>query len=352
MKKNNTLTMIKRFLPIALLLGPLMARAQFSDFGLGLDQPKEEAHVTAQWISEGASIQPGQPFWLALHLKMDAHWHTYWKNAGDAGLATSVDPWELPEGFTAGELQWPWPERIVWQDFVNFGYHDEVFLPVRITPPADLEAGKEVTLGGTASWLVCKDVCIMGSTNISLTLPVSADPPVANDKWASAFESTRKKLPLTDAGWSFAGYVQDDKVTIQAGPASPPTEAIEMEDFFPYPEMTIAGTKPAQWTRTDSGSYELTAFLDESLTNTPERLSGVILAKQGWDGEGSTRSIAFDVALTEGPPPAGQPEEQGTTAAPTAATEETSAAPPAVKKPAALPVQLLFAFLGGLILNL
>src|SRR5690349_11855167 len=56
------------------------------------------AHVDAELVSEVESIQPGQPFWVALRLKMEEHWHTYWQNPGDSGLATKIT-WNLPEGF-------------------------------------------------------------------------------------------------------------------------------------------------------------------------------------------------------------------------------------------------------------
>ena len=47
-------------------------------------------HVAVEWISEVKAIQPGTPFWVALRLAHDPHWHTYWKNPGDSGLATKV----------------------------------------------------------------------------------------------------------------------------------------------------------------------------------------------------------------------------------------------------------------------
>src|SRR6185369_1520698 len=84
----------------------------FSLFSLELRaETLKAAHVEAELVSEVESIQPGQPFWVALRLKMEDHWHTYWQNPGDSGLATKII-WNLPEGFRAESIQWPYPEKI------------------------------------------------------------------------------------------------------------------------------------------------------------------------------------------------------------------------------------------------
>ena len=70
---------------------------------LTLFAQNDEKLVEANLVSEINSIQPGSTFWLGINLKMKNEWHTYWKNAGDAGMATYIN-WDLPEGFTAGCL--------------------------------------------------------------------------------------------------------------------------------------------------------------------------------------------------------------------------------------------------------
>ena len=67
--------------------------------------------VKADLLAEPASIAPGQTFWVGVRLRMKEHWHTYWRNPGDSGEATSIT-WDLPQGFKAGPIQWPTPNRI------------------------------------------------------------------------------------------------------------------------------------------------------------------------------------------------------------------------------------------------
>ncbi|HKP94214.1 MAG TPA: protein-disulfide reductase DsbD domain-containing protein, partial [Fibrobacteria bacterium] len=121
-------------------------------------EPPEARHLEAELLAEPSAIAPGGAFWAGLHLKLEPHWHVYWKNPGDAGLPVSLE-WTLPEGFKAGSIQWPHPERIEVPPLMNFGYAGEVLLPVQITTPAALPAGM-VKLKAKAKWVVCNEICL------------------------------------------------------------------------------------------------------------------------------------------------------------------------------------------------
>ena len=76
-------------------------------------------------------IAKGAPLELGLMLQHKEGWHTYWKNPGDSGLATELH-WTLPDGLQAGPIQWPTPRKIAIGRLANFGYEDQVLLPVRV----------------------------------------------------------------------------------------------------------------------------------------------------------------------------------------------------------------------------
>ena len=84
-------------------------------------------YVEAELIAEKQWITPGSSTPMALRLKMDPQWHTYWLNPGDAGLPTTLT-WNLPEGFEATEFSWPYPEREITEPLIAYGYSHEVFL--------------------------------------------------------------------------------------------------------------------------------------------------------------------------------------------------------------------------------
>ena len=65
--------------------------------------------VQAQILADVSTVSPGVPFHVGVLFKVADGWHIYWKNPGDAGLATAVQ-WQLPDGFSAGPLRWPQPK--------------------------------------------------------------------------------------------------------------------------------------------------------------------------------------------------------------------------------------------------
>src|SRR5512144_784274 len=89
-----------------------------------------KAHTAVRLLADVQAIQPGSRFTVGILMTMDAGWHTYWKNAGEAGLPTSIE-WKLPGGITAGGIQWPLPEKHIEPgDILTYGYADENMLLV------------------------------------------------------------------------------------------------------------------------------------------------------------------------------------------------------------------------------
>ncbi|MFZ3219525.1 MAG: protein-disulfide reductase DsbD domain-containing protein, partial [Rhodoferax sp.] len=137
-------------------------------------------------------VGPGKPLWLGLQLNHQPHWHTYWKNPGDSGLPTTLQ-WTLPAGVTAGDIDWPTPQRIPIGNLANFGYEGSVLLPVPLTvtqafqPPASGEL--EVRL--TASWLVCRLECIPQEGTFVLRVPVRG----STAAHGSDFDTARQSRP-------------------------------------------------------------------------------------------------------------------------------------------------------------
>lgn len=152
--------------------------------------PTVKDHVEAELVAEVRSVQPGVPFWVALRLKMDPGWHTYYKEPGDSGIPTAIR-WTLPQGFKAGEIQWPQPRTIEMPPLVNYGYEGEVFLLTEITPPKNLKLGTSVPLKARADWLVCRETCIPGRADMELILPVKNETPVLDPRWSESFVNTR-----------------------------------------------------------------------------------------------------------------------------------------------------------------
>jgi thiol:disulfide interchange protein DsbD len=165
--------MLGLMLRVLLLAGLAMTVARASDkidaSVAGASALVTQPHVTAELIPEMTTVETGKPFGMILHLHMDAGWHTYWINPGDAGLATTIK-WTLPPGFTAGPIQWPVPEKHAMGPLMTYGYDGDVYLLTTITPPDKGDLPQHFDVKAKAEWLVCQEECIPGKAELTVTL--------------------------------------------------------------------------------------------------------------------------------------------------------------------------------------
>src|SRR5690606_6242730 len=134
--------------------------------------PRRTERIEAELVPMSAWAAPGSTAVVAVRQKIQPGWHTYWRNPGDSGGPTTLD-WTLPAGVTAGDIVWPLPERQRLQSLMNYGYSDEVFLPVPIEVPASARPGQTLRLTADALFMVCSDqMCVPDELTLSLDLKV------------------------------------------------------------------------------------------------------------------------------------------------------------------------------------
>ena len=284
--------------------------------------PVRDGQVEAELVPEVESIAPGQPFTVAVVLRMDEGWHTYWRNSGDSGLPTTIT-WQLPEGFTASEPLWPVPEAIEYGGIISYGYHGEAWLLVTITPPEDLP--DTVTLSADVEWLMCKESCIPGEAKLSLTLP-RGDGALSQSN-APGFLKARDALPVDatlTGGEFFYSELKDGIVELRFRTGSPVSSA----HFFAHDPEWIDINAPQQF---NAGHWNVLRLQKSKFSEgTPRDSSGVLLLNAGAT-DGSQAALLISPRPETTPPAA-------------------AAAVTTVKDVTFLSA-LLLAFLGGLILN-
>jgi thiol:disulfide interchange protein DsbD len=190
-------------------------------------------HVQASLIAGGAGGARGAPVWVGLKLRHEAGWHTYWKNPGDAGMPTRIE-WTLPEGWTAGGIEWPAPERLQIGPLGSYGYEGEVVLPVKLFPPAGWDAKSAVQIGARASWLVCKEQCIPESASVSLSLSARN-----SEADRSLFELWRLRVPKTFHFTAATAVRNQGRLVLSLAPAGD-------GQFFPDREELVEPGDPPQ----------------------------------------------------------------------------------------------------------
>ncbi len=253
---------------------------------------------TVTLVSDTDSIQRGVPFRVALRIRLSAGWHTYWNNPGDAG----VPPDLIFDNAKASAIDWPTPRRIAEGTVMTYAYTQAVLLPVTATAqPGVLKAH--------AQWLVCKDICVPEEGDFSLDLPEGAPTPSSE---APLFAAHDQMVPRPSP---FRVTIAPDGTLFVQAPALSQEDAA----FIPAAPGQIQDDA-AQLLSVRRDGFTLSLKLSRGF-NAAKGLSGLLLIR---DQTGAETGLAVNAKPGPAPAPDGP----------------------------SLPRVLLFAFLGGLILNL
>jgi thiol:disulfide interchange protein DsbD len=320
---------MKRLLVLLLLL--LAAGPAFGQTPAPAQAVVQTDNVRAELLADVAAVKPGEPFWVALRQTIRPKWHTYWKNPGESGLPTEIH-WTLPTGVKADAIVWPTPHLFDVGGVINYGYQDEAVLLVRITPPADL-GGNALTLAAEANWLVCEDVCIPEEGKFELNLPIAAAATPAPPATRAIFDKARRNVPMESPWPARYGVAKsgDPTLIIEAKGLKP--DSIRDVYFFPAEWGPVASLAKQSAVVTADG-IRIPLKKGDAKTAPPERLAGT-LALTEKTGDGEVRQ-AFDVSAKLD----------------AAFVPSSSLAVAEGGEPLSLVEALLFALLGGLILNL
>jgi thiol:disulfide interchange protein len=280
--------------------------------------PVKTPNVQIKLISEVGNIQAGKPFWVGFNFKIRPGWHTYWRNPGDSGAAFKVN-WKLPNGFTASDIVYPYPEKFPIGSLMNYGYKDEVTLLSQITPGV---SASSVEIQANAEWLVCEKECIPEEASLSLKLPVATGAPTTNTTWAKIFEQTRRNIPKSSP-WQALASVNGETLTLQIQAPQLKGNQIQEVSFFPDEDGWINNAAPQKVSFNHDG---LSLQLQRGNRSNVDKVSGVLVFRE-------KLNAVINQAFTIEAPISTQPIQT-----PQASTS--------------IPQVLLLAFLGGIVLNL
>jgi len=320
-----TLFRIARAVTAALLvLGSFAARAQ----------------VQASLVAADKSVQPGHPLTVALRLDQQPKWHTYWISAG-TGYPTKLQ-WDLPTGWTAGDIQWPTPVMIKNDqgDVTGNGYNGVVYLPVTVTPPRNAKSGETATVKALAKWLMCADICIPGQAKVTLTLPISSQSPEPD----TALRAELAKMPMpksASADWKIAASRTGNQVLLRISGG----DVLRSPHF--YSEDAFIQYDGAQQLAAGQNILSLTLPVSDDADASTQNVMGVLAYT---DSTGGYHGVLVNTPLVS-------------TGAGTAAVQDSRSGSPSQRSTGTLAVAsgggttglgltLLFAIVGGLILNL
>jgi len=246
--------------------------------------------VQAGALANVDAVVPGEPFLVGVRLKMQPHWHTYWKYPGDAGIPTDIK-WELPEGWRVGGIQWPIPLKLQEPgDIQIYGYHDEVLLIQQITPAKNV-ANSPVKLSAKVNWLVCEKICIPGDAVLTLSLPSAATNLPANTDLFTRFQ---KQLPGSPAA-NFSASWKSEAAGLVLNVTQPDLAKFPSVDFLPSPPENVAVGHPRLESH-EGANYTFRIPLDNAKQNF-KSLPGLIVFGNSADGPDRR---AWDISVGPG----------------------------------------------------
>ena len=324
--------LLKLILVLALMGVPSMATAQDG-------RVQRTERIAAELVAMSQWAAPGSTAIVAVRQDIEPGWHTYWRNPGDSGAATTLT-WTLPAGVVAGDIVWPLPERQRLSGLMNYGYAGEVYLPVPIEIPATARPGTDLPLTVRALFFVCSDeMCVPDELTLTLELPIREGAAPLDPRHGAAIQTILETAPRP-AGVEARVALENGVLTLSAAGGPLAGRDPGPSYFFPFEAGVVDHPAPQSgaW-----GPQGLTLRMQAGGQLRSGRLEGPVA------GVLATAHGAWEVTAEPGPPLAGStgsgdlaPAEDGPSQAATADGGGLVRFAQAA----------LFALLGGLILNL
>ena len=291
-------------------------------------------HTQVKLFLSAGTAKPGDTILAGVDLKMEPSWHTYWKNSGAAGMATQIK-WQLPPGVNAGDIQWPLPKKLPPAEVTTYGYDDEVMLIVPLTLASNLAVGS-IGLKANISWLECKDVCIPANQDVEAKLNIGTETKISAD--AATIGLWERLAPQTKPNYQFQAWWEkatnnDKRAFVMNNLSSLATKNIKLDsvDFFPNASDQFEIQAPTETISANSDQIRLRKFVKKYSGDWPKEISGIVVVESGKLRFGS--DVKFLIANN-------------------APADETASTENGASQTTPLPLMLLYALIGGLILNI
>ncbi len=282
--------------------------------------------ASVRLLSATEAVGATQDVLLGLHFRLKKGWKIYWRSPGDAGFPPALD-WSGSENLSAANISWPVPERFSILGFETFGYKDETVLPLTATLA---QAGQPLGLRAAIDYLACKEICIPYQATLALRLPAGEPRP-------SAFVHLINRFAVRVPGDGAAHGLTIERVEASGGKTRPILRVIATASFpFSAPDLYVEGPDELQFGKpavrlSDDGNRALLELPVFGIELFQRDLNGIFLTLTLVDGKRTAERRLRAAAAGAG-------------ASPPTATPGTEAI--------GLPLVLVLAVLGGLILNL
>ncbi len=171
------------------------------------------AHSAVRLLSSTDTVPGEDSVLLGLQFALDPGWKIYWRTPGDAGIPPQLD-WTRSRNIESVDILWPAPKRFDVFGFENYGYENEVILPLRaqLVGPGPIDARFHV------DYLACSDICVPFEADVALTLPAGT---AVSSRSAGLIARFVDQVPGPEGGAGSGGLAFLDVNLSAAAHASP-----------------------------------------------------------------------------------------------------------------------------------
>ncbi len=296
--------------------------------------PVKSGRAVAQLVTSHDTVAPGDDIFIALSMRLEPHWHTYWRNAGGPGEPAEMH-WEIPDTLNIGDIIWPLPEIVKTGPIINYAFEDRLLLPMPVHISENAKLGEIITIKAQASYLVCYEVCLPEMAELDLSLVIGE--PVKDARWSANIERTIKRAPKPENLQASASLV-GGALQVDISGNTLDFSTIKDPYFFPYEQDLIEASAEQIIIRGETGlRFELqpNLGLQDGIKNVPAVLAFEEKTEDGWQRRGIVVVAEADGSVQTG--------ISNTQVSKTKSNPDTSIT---------LWAALIGAFIGGLILNL
>ena len=226
-------------------------------------------HVRVELVPDRSAPVSGMS--IGVKFELDPSWHIYWQNPGNSGGPPKV-AWRLPPGASAAGIEWPVPERIDVGGLFDYGYHNEVVLPVRISAAGGALARADFVIGASVRWMACSDACVPGRAELELAFPLTPEERAQVAGWSAAIVASRGRVPKpASPGWRVSARSTGGTFIVDIVTGSREERAV----FFPLDAGQISDSAPQEVTALPNG-LRLVLRKSDQLEKNPAALNGVL----------------------------------------------------------------------------
>ena len=255
--------------------------------GAGTGAAAQVPEVTVSAIPEVTAVAPGQPFRIAVQLRVPQGWHIGWVNPGAGGLASTV-AWRASQGVVLRETAWPYPETDDAGDGVSHVYRGTVVIFSSFAATRELSAAPR--LSAELVWGLCRDQCVRQTRTVTISLGLVRGAPRPSRAWADVALAQRA-LPVRMQSDQMHARVSGDSITVALPALANGPAAGSWATFFPLAQGARSVVVQIRAVRSGVGLTLPASVLTDT---SPARLVGVLVAAHPPGAPPPVRPLALD----------------------------------------------------------